>query len=131
MLDDVLGGFLGAGLGAKMRASWVGRKEACAFEGSDVRLRARAHPSGAPDWRYWRGVLVRRGGTVRWRPWTRRWRSFDLSGEVLVGTRTQRSAAHGDRVILELRSVTRSDHLTVPVDCVQVALALLRPARGT
>jgi hypothetical protein len=127
VLDELAGGLLGGGLGARLRASYVRRKEDRATSDRDVRLPARAHPTGAPDWRYWRGALVRRRGLVRWRPWIRRWRSFELNGGVLVGTRTRRSAADGDRSLLELEPGAQADHLAVPIDCTQIAEALLRP----
>lgn len=110
VLDDIASAALGGAAGAKLRASRRRRKDEAARGGGDVRVRGRAHPVGAPDWRYWRGTLVRRSGTLRFRPWFRRWRSFDLSDAVVVGTRVRRSAADRDRALLDLRPVTRCDH---------------------
>lgn len=125
-LDEVVGVLLGASLGARIRAARFQRKVHRAGSGDDVRLRARAHPTGAPDWRYWRGTLVRRGDQVRWRPWVRRWRSFELDGVTVVGCRRKRSAADGDWSLLDLRSTDKSDRLAVPLDCTDVAMAILR-----
>jgi hypothetical protein len=130
VLDDIVGAALGGAAGAKLRASHSKRKDEAARGGGDVRVRVRAHPVGSPDWRHWRGALVRRGGTLRFRPWVRRWRSFDLSDTAVVGTRVRRSAADGDRALLDLRPVTRCDHLAVPLDEVGIVLAIMAPAVG-
>lgn len=127
MPEDLIGGLIGGEIGEGIRGAYFRRKHRRAVSGRSVRVRTRAHPSGAPDWRYWRGALVRRGGRVRWRPWLRRWRSFDLSGPVLVGTRTQRSYFWGDRHLLDLHGVDRCDHLAASIESGQIIESLLRP----
>lgn len=127
MLDDVVGGLVGRSLGTRLRFVHIQRKARRADSGGDVRMRARAHPCDAPDWRYWRGTLVRRGGQTRWRPWIRRWRAFDLDGAEVVGSRTKRSAADGDLALLELDPIDKVDHLAVPLDRADVVTAILGP----
>lgn len=126
VVEEFIGGLVGGTLGARLRAAHIRRKLDRVDSGGDVRVRARAHPVGAPDWRYWRGTLVRRGGRIRWRPWARRWRSFELGRGDVVGVRTRRSAADGDRSLLDLDPIDKADHVAVPVDRADVVLAMLR-----
>jgi hypothetical protein len=106
------------------------RKETAAQTGGTVRVRARAHPTEAPDWRHWRGALVRHNGTLRWRPLLRRWRAFELTDQVISGTRIQRSAADGDRALLDLDPIRRCDHLSVSVDRARIAETVIRQTSG-
>jgi hypothetical protein len=129
--DAIVGALLGGSAGHRLRTSRVRRKEEHARAGGDVRIRAWAHPTAAPWWTYRRGVLGRRGTNVRWRSALVRWRSFDLREAQVTSVRIRRSAADGDRAILDLRAATPFDHLAVPIDCVGIATALLPGAGPT
>ena len=124
----MVGALVGGQAGAGIRAALVRRREARARSGADLRIRARAHPASAPEWRYWRGALVRRNGHVRWRPLLRRWRSFDLRDSGVVGARLERSAASGDCLTLELHPVRGVDHLVVSVEAARIVEAMLPTA---
>lgn len=69
---------------------------------------------------------MRRAGRLQWRPLIRRWRRVDLTEAEVVGVRTKRSVAVGDRVIIELANIARVDHLAVSPDGAPVVEELLR-----
>lgn len=125
VIDGILGAALGGEIGRRMRRWYFARKLVKAQAGVPVRVRARAHPEGAPDWRYWRGSVQRHGRVVTFTPLVRRWRRRDLSGASPVGTALKRSAADGDRVLVRLIGVPAVDHLAVSPDAEPVLTTIL------
>ena len=129
-MSDVVGAVLGLSIGERLRRAYFRRKLRGVRAGRDVRVRARLHPKGSPEWRHWRGAVVRSAGSLRWRDAVRRWRTVDLSAAEVVGTRVKRSAGGGESVIIALAAVPRADHLAVSCDRAPVVEELLRMAGG-
>lgn len=125
VIDDVLGAALGAAIGSRIRRWYFARKLVKAHAGVPVRVRVRAHPEGAPYWRYWRGCARRRGSVVTFAPLVRWWRRCDLTGASIAGTALKGSAADGDRVLFELVGAPAVDHLAVSPDAAPVLMAIL------
>lgn len=125
-MSDVLGGVIGVPIGLGLRRAYFNRKLRRVKRNRPVKVRARAHPQGSPDWRYWRGAVVQRGESLQWRVVVRRWRTADLLGAEVLGTRTKRSVADGDRVLIEVARVAGVDHLAVSPDGAPVIEELLR-----
>jgi len=93
-------------------------------------VRVRAHPQGAPEWKYWRGRLHRRAATLSFTPLMRRWRGFDLADVSVVGSRTRQSAADCDSVLFELVGASKCDQLAANLDWAPVAEVLLPKQYG-
>jgi hypothetical protein len=125
-VSDLLGGVAGFPIGLRLRGAYFNRKLRRVHRNRSVRVRARAHPQGAPEWRFWRGAVIQRAGRLQWSAVIRRWRKVELSGAEVVGTRTKRSAADGDRVIIELANVASVDDLAVSLEAAPVIEELLR-----
>jgi hypothetical protein len=143
-LDDIAGGALGWILGERLRAHAYERRYRRAAAGKDVAVGMLAHVVGAPEWRDTAGVLRRRAGRVTWSPrlWgrltsftavpPRRWKAgvVNLDMVRVIGTRTRRAAARGDRVVFELTKGSGVDYLAVRPEALQIAEVLLRGDRG-
>jgi hypothetical protein len=58
----------------------------------------------------------------------RRWKTglVALDGAQVVGTRTKRSAARGDRVVIEVAAIPEISHLAVRPEALRIAELLLR-----
>jgi hypothetical protein len=130
IFGDIVGAVLGGGSGRAVRRSYFGRRLKRAQSGADISVRIRAHPEGAPEWKYWRGRLIRRGAALSFTPLLRRWRGFDLGDVAVAGWRTQRSIADGDSVLFELVGASKCDQLAANVDWARVAEVLLPDAYG-
>ena len=142
MIGDIIGGLLGGEVGARVRGRVIARRYRRARSGGDVRVAAKAHLLGMPEWREARGVLRRRAGALSWRPRLtariysftvvppRRWkvREFNLADAFLVGTRRSSSASKGDRVTIELGRVAPLRALSVQAESWPTAELLLRRA---
>jgi hypothetical protein len=64
----------------------------------------------------------------------RRWRSLDLSGAKVVATWTKRSAANGDRSIVELDCIAGSGgnaRLAVPLGALPAVEEMFKPRPGS
>ena len=125
-MSDVVGGVVGFPIGLGLRRAYFNRKLRRVNRNRGVKVRARAHPRGSPDWRYWRGAVVQRAESLQWRAVVRRWRTVDLLGAEVVGTRTKRSVADGERVHIEVARVAGVDHLAVSPEGAPVIEELLR-----
>jgi hypothetical protein len=139
-VSDIAGTVLGWILGERGRSHVFERRYRRAAAGEDVAVGVLAHFVGAPDWRETAGVLRRREGRVTWSPkvWARmtsftavpprRWKVgiVALDGARVVGTRTRRSAARGDRVVVELAAVREISHVAVRPEALRIAELLLR-----
>jgi hypothetical protein len=139
-VSEIGGGLLGWALGERGRAHLLERRYRRMVAGKDVAVGVLAHFVGAPEWRETAGVLRRRAGRVTWSPrlWARvtsftvvpprRWTVgvLALDNARVVGTRTKRSAARGDRVLIELAAIPEISYLAVRPEALRVAQALLR-----
>ena len=124
MLDTLIAAVVGGDLGERLRQAWFRRKLSRARADRRTRVRARLHRPGRPGWKYWRGAVVRRGRTLRWRPALRRWRAVDLLPARVLGTELTRSVANGDRTLVHLAGVD-ADHLAVSPDGTPTLLLIL------
>jgi len=139
-VSDVAGSVFGWILGQRGRAHIFERRYRRAAAGGDVAVGVLAYFVGAPEGRETAGVLRRRSGRVTWSPrfWApatsftavppRRWKAgfVALDGARVVGTRTRRSAARGDRVVIEVAAVPEIVHLAVRPEALRIAELLLR-----
>ena len=129
MFDSIVGALIGTPIGRRLRERRFAGLVRRALAGRDVRIGAYLHRRSWPAWRWERGVLVRRGQTVVWRPWFQRWRALEFSGSRIVGSEFRRSAADGDRFELTLAGGP-ADWLRVPAESVPIARALLGDSDG-
>ena len=139
-MSDVAGSVLGWILGQRGRSHIFERRYRRAAAGGDVAVGVLASFVEAPEGRETAGVLRRTQGRVTWSPrlWARatsftaipprRWkpRIVALDGAMLVGTRIRRSAARGDRVVIEVAAVPEIGHLAVRPEALRIAELLLR-----
>jgi hypothetical protein len=138
-MGDIFGNVLGFSLGEWMRGLRSRRLEGRAVDGHNVKLSARAHIEGVPDYRVIRGSLVRRNGAVSWRPGLlaratpftvvplKTWRPgpFDLSGSRCVGRGQARSVSRGPREIFYLIGADPVRSVDVAPDLAEVARRIL------
>ena len=139
VLGDLVATVLGTRLGGGLRARLIARHRARLEGRGEVRRWALAHFVDAPDWRDMRGVIVKRHGHLTWRPslWARassftlippgRWHVgvVDLTDARVIGVRDRRSAAHGDRTLLEVADVPDISHFLIePAEAALVASML-------
>jgi hypothetical protein len=126
-MDTLLGALVGGGLGVRVRRTYYKSKSSRAEQGRRLRLRCKAHPEGHPDWKLWRGSLVRTSdGALQWRALVRRWRHANLSDVTVLGTHTKQSAADGQRTVATLSSGTAIDQLITTVDASVILERLFR-----
>ena len=139
-MSDIAGSVLGWILGERGRSHIFERRYRRAVGGGNVAVGVLAHFVGAPEGLETAGVLRRREGRVTWSPkvWARvtsftavphrRWKVgiVALDGARVVGTRTRRSAARGDRVLIELAAVPEISHVAVRPEALRIAELLLR-----
>jgi hypothetical protein len=139
-VSDVAGSVFGWILGQRGRSHIFERRYRRATAGGDVAVGALAYLVGAPDGREAAGVLRRTQGRVSWSPrlWARatsftavpprRWKTgvVALDGAKVAGTRTRRSAARGDRVVIEVADIPEIRHLAVRPEALRIAEQLLR-----
>ena len=139
-MSDIAGSVLGWILGERGRSHIFERRYRRAVAGGDVAVGAVAHFVAAPAWRETAGVLRRKAGRVTWSPrlWARvtsftavppkRWRAgvLELDHAKVIATRTRRSAARGDRVVIELADVPEITHIAVRLEAIRIADLLLR-----
>src|SRR4051812_24684749 len=84
-MSDLAGGVVGFAAGMRLRRAYFGFKLRRVDHGKPLKLRCRAHPTGAPEWKLWRGSLVATTGELRFRAVLRRWRQADLSHVEVIG----------------------------------------------
>lgn len=138
-MDELFGGWLGAPLGEWLRARMFERRYRRARSGRDVKVGALSHFAKAPEWRDMRGVLRRRKSAVFWQPGISarltcftvvppRWwrvRRVPLDTARCIGTIRRSSAAHGDRVLINLAGVSEVTYVAVRPEGVRIAEVLL------
>jgi len=135
----LLGTVVGSLLGEGVRARLIARHRARLRARGEVRRWALAHFTDAPDWREMRGVIAEGHGRLTWKPslWARasaftlippgRWHVgvVDLAGAHVIGVRERRSAAHGDRTIIEVAGVAGISYFLIePAEAALVASML-------
>jgi hypothetical protein len=127
MLDDILGSLLGCSAGTATRRAYFRRKLRRAERGATVRVKVRAHPSEAPEWKYWRGHLsFRKGRGVEFVPlplvfW---WRGFSVERSQVIGPYKHRDNGVKRFAIHD----ATADHIELPDDAAEVVECVIRRA---